>query len=327
MSQAAKQQLVKALGEELNDELTAAQLKKVLSTLVLKLEGFEVESLGSPDSSISFDLLDDFLNAKIIEGKSPKTVERYRYILTKALTKINCPVAMITVMHLRSYMMEERNRGVADSTLEGLRSILRSFFSWLHREGIIPTDPTGNLTTVKCARIVRYPYSDVELEKLKAGCKTVRDKALVCFLLSTGCRVSEVIKLNFTAIDFTGMSCKVLGKGNKERIVYIDNVTAMYLKQYLTQRKDGSDALFASRGGNRLTVAGIQETLRVLGERTGVQNVHPHRFRRTLATNLINRGMPIQEVAHILGHEKLDTTMRYVFIDDVNVKAAYQKYS
>lgn len=327
MSLGAKQQLVKELGEQLSDELTATQLKTVLSTLVRKLEGFEVEAIADPSSSISMDLLKDFLNAKIIEGKSPKTIERYKYILTKALTQINCPATKVTVAHLRAWLMGERTRGVADSTLEGSRSILRSYFSWLHREGIITIDPTANLTTIKCAKIVRMPYSDVEIERLKAGCKSVRDKALVCFLLSTGCRVSEVVGLNFTAVDYTDMSCKVRGKGNKERIVYIDSVTAMYLKQYMAIRKDGTDALFAARGGRRFTAAGIEKLLRELGERTGIQNVHPHRFRRTLATNLINRGMPIQEVAHILGHEKLDTTMRYVFIDDVNVKTAYQKYS
>lgn len=327
MSLGAKQQLVKELGEQLSNELTATQLKTVLSTLARKLEGFDVEAIADPSSSISMDLLNDFLNAKIIEGKSPKTIERYRYILTKALTQINCPATKTTVAHLRAYLMDERSRGIADSTLEGFRSILRSYFSWLHREGIIAIDPTANLTAIKCAKIVRMPYSDVEIERLKAGCKTIRDKALVCFLLSTGCRVSEVVGLNFTAVDYTDMSCKVRGKGNKERIVYIDSVTAMYLKQYIAVRKDGSDALFATRGGKRFTSAGIERLLRVLGERTGIQNVHPHRFRRTLATNLINRGMAIQEVAHILGHEKLDTTMRYVFIDDVNVKTAYQKYS
>ena len=326
MSYASKEQFVKEVRDKISDTITAAQLNTVLAAIARELEGFDLEALPSERTSFSLDILNDFLNAKIIEGKSPKTIERYRYILTKALTKINCPVTKVTVHHLRSYLMDERSRGVADSTLDGCRSILKSFFTWLHREGIIPLDSTANLTAIKCGKVVRFPYSDVEIEKLKAGCKSIRDKALLCFLLSTGCRVSEVIGLNFSAVNFNDMNVKVLGKGNKERMVYIDNVTAMYLKQYLASRKDGSDALFATRLGERFTANGVERMLTALGERTGIKNVHPHRFRRTLATNLINRGMPIQEVAHILGHEKLDTTMRYVYIDDTNVKAAYQKY-
>ena len=223
--------------------------------------------------------------------------------------------------------MAERRRGIADSSLEGTRSIMRSFFSWLQREGLIRIDPTGNLGAVKAPKVVRLPYSDVEIERLKAACATVRDRAIVCFLLSTGCRISEVVGLDRGAINWQDMCCKVYGKGAKERMVYLDTVTAMYLKQYLAERSDDCQALFASRRGDRLTVSGIQAMLRNLGEATGIPNVHPHRFRRTLATRLIDRGMPIQEVAHVLGHEKLDTTMAYVYIDNANVRAAYQKYS
>ena len=327
MSLAAKQQLVRGISGRLADMVTAAQRDAILAMMTEELEGFEVEAVAGSGAAISMDLLDEFLSAKTIEGKSPRTVERYRYTLTRILTEIGVPVSRITVYHLRAYMMQERNRGISDSTLEGYRSIMRSMFTWLHREGLIPSDPTANLGTVKCPKVMRLPYSDVEVERLKAACTTTRDRALVCFLLSTGCRVSEVVGLDRNAINWQEMSCRVFGKGSKERTVYLDSVTAMYLRQYLAERCDDDPALFYSRNHGRLTVNGVQRMLKTLEASTGIPNVHPHRFRRTLATNLIGRGMPIQEVAFILGHEKLDTTMKYVYIDARDVRTAYQKYS
>lgn len=287
-----------------------------------------MESLpGTGINGASLDMLEAFLNAKEIEGKSKGTIERYRYALTRMLTELNAPISRITVFHLRQYLMNERNRGITDSTLNGVRSVMCSFFNWLQREALVQQNPTANLGPIRCPRVVRLPYSDVEIERLKSACESPRDRAIVCFLLSTGCRISEVIALNRNAINWQEMSCKVLGKGNKERIVYLDSVSVMYLKQYLNSRTDTDPALFYSRRGTRLTVAGIQNMLRGLGEAANVENVHPHRFRRTLATRLIDRGMAIQEVAHILGHEKLDTTMRYVYIDNANVRVSYQRHT
>lgn len=327
MSIASKQQLIRGIGAKLADAVTVAQMDRILATLSEELEHYEVEAVHDDSPCVSLDLLDEFLSAKQIEGKSAKTLACYRYRLAGMLREIGTPVSSITVYHLRGYLMAERKRGLADSTLEGIRSILRSFFSWLEREGLIQTDPTANLGAVKVPKVVRLPYSDVEIERLKNACKTVRDRAIVCFLLSTGCRISEVVGLDRSGIDWVRMSCKVFGKGAKERIVYIDTVTAMYLKQYLAERTDTNPALFSSCYGDRLTVVGIQRMLQRLGQATGIPNVHPHRFRRTLATRLIDRGMPIQEVAHVLGHEKLDTTMRYIYIDNTNVQTAYKKYS
>jgi len=223
--------------------------------------------------------------------------------------------------------MAEKERGISNGTLDGIRSTLSSYFGWLQKEGLIEKNPCGNLGTIKCAKVVRQPYSSEDLERLKEGCKTLRDKAIVSFLLSTGCRISEVCGLNRDDIHFDTLECKVLGKGNKERIVYLDAVSAMFVKRYLNGRKDDNPALFVGKFKERLEPGGTRIMLKALERRTGVENIHPHRFRRTLATNLISRGMAIQEVAAILGHERIDTTMKYVCLDKSAVKNSYRKYA
>jgi len=327
MSIAAKQQYIRAVRERLKNVLTVTQWNTILAVMSEEADDFEIEQIERPNGEFSLDLLNAFLEAKLTEGRSPKTISRYRYMLNDILTRINTPIRKITVYHLRSFLISERERGISDSTLNGYRSVLCSFFRWLHTESLIDRNPTANLGAIKCAKLVKMPYSDVEIERLKSACTNSRDVAIVTFLLATGCRISEAVGLNRDAINFANMSCKVFGKGSKERIVYLDAVAAMYLKRYLAERVDDDPALFYSRNHTRITVRGIQNMLCGLERETGIPNVHPHRFRRTLATNLINRGMPIQEVAHVLGHEKIDTTMRYVYIDDTNVCTSYRKYS
>lgn len=268
-----------------------------------------------------------FIDAKSIEGRSKQTLERYKYILNKFFEAENVAVENVTIFHLRNYLSREKERGIKDSTLNGTREIFNAFFGWLYKEGLLKINPCLNLSSIKCSKEIRFPFNDAEIEKLKDHCTSLRDKALICFLLSTGCRVSEVCNLNIDDVNFQKLECKVLGKGNKERIVYLNEVSEMWLKKYLESRNDSSKALFASRRAQRLTPGGIRAKLRTISDNAGVENVHPHRFRRTLATNLINHGMSIQEVAKILGHEKIDTTMTYIYIDQENVKNAYKKFS
>ena len=180
---------------------------------------------------------------------------------------------------------------------------------------------------IKQQKVIRKPFSSVEIERLKQAAESCRDRAVIAFLLSTGCRISEVCALDVLDIDFHRRRVKVLGKGNKERVVYVDDVTVLYLNEYLRERCDAEPALFLGKGSSRMTPGGIRAMLKRLERRSGVENVHPHRFRRTLATNLINHGMPIQEVAAILGHDKIDTTMTYVYIDQTNVEHAYRRYA
>lgn len=325
MSLADKQILLNRIAHDLGDDLTSNQLTAVMSKFAEGISEFDVSYLGE-QADLQTEFLTAFLSAKTIEGKSAKTVERYRYIITRMIRKVGVPVEKINVYHLRAYLAERQSSGISESTLRGERDIFCSFFGWLSREGLLEKNPAGNLTAVKVPKIVRYPFSPVELERLKEACTCERDKALILFLNSSGCRVNEVCTLNRADIDFGGRSCCVLGKGNKERIVFLDDLCLDQLSRYLGSRTDESPALFVGRGSDRLTPGGVRFMLCRLGERSGVEHVHPHRFRRTLATGLIDRGMAIQEVASILGHEKLDTTMKYVHITTDRVHASYNKY-
>ena len=327
MSIAAKQTLLKNVRNQLGSTLTVDQLEVVIGTITTQLDQFEVESVPLESVDIdSNDLLQAFLDTKLIEGRSEKTIEQYRYILTKMFKRINVQVRQVTVFHLRSYLMKLKAEGKSDQTLENERSVFSSFFTWLYNEHLLDENPAANLSPIKCQKKVKVPYSDVDLEKLKEACTCSRDKAILCFLFSTGCRISEVCQLNREDIDFNNKECTVLGKGNKERTVFLDDVTVMLLKRYLYDRMDEYPALFVGKGTDRMTPGGVRRVLKKLEKASGVENVHPHRFRRTLATDLIDHGMPIQEVATILGHEKLDTTMTYVYISKNSVRSSYNKY-
>ena len=328
MSIIAKQYLIKQLSYELGDVLTANDLKTVQDHLNDMLSMYEVEGLeeGKLDGELE-DLLRAFIDAKEIEGRSEKTIAHYQYRINRMMHEINVPIRQITVFHLRRYLMDSKDRGMTDKTIEGVRSVMCSFFGWLFKEGLLPANPCANLAPIKCQKKVRKPYSSVDIERLKECCASDRDRAFIAFALATGCRISEICALNRNSIDFQNRECKVLGKGNKERVVFIDDVTAMLVKRYLDSRTDDSVALFAGKGTDRMTPGGVRARLHKIADVAGVDNVHPHRFRRTLATSLICHGMQIQEVAAILGHDKLDTTMKYVYMDKDNVRNSYRKYA
>lgn len=324
----AKQALMRELRKSLETKMTAADMAAAMDEVSVMLAHYSIERTASEETGHEFDeILDAFLSAKQIEGRSEKTIEHYRFLLQKLRNGVNVPIRDITVYSLRAYLAKEQQRGISDKTLEGTRSVFSSFFGWAQKEGLLPNNPCANLGAIKCAKKVKVPYSDIDIECLKEHCENSRDRALVAFLLSTGCRISEVCGLNRDSIDFRTMECTVLGKGNKERTVFVDEVTAMLVQRYLAERTDLSVALFAGRGSDRMTPGGVRAMLTRVAKEAEVNNVHPHRFRRTLATNLIDRGMKIQDVAAILGHEKLDTTMKYVYIDKNNVKNAYRKYA
>jgi len=326
MSIEAKATLLKAMEHQLSTEITAADMSKVLTALADQLAGYELVQTD-PGVIGADDLLDAYTAAMQIQGRSPKTIERYRYIILRMMEVVRVNTRNITVYHLRQYLAQEKSRGIADSTLEGNRQVFSSYFNWLQREGLITTNPTANLGAIKCQKKIKIIYSDIDIERLKFSCKSLRDRAIVCFLRSTGCRISEMTQLNRNDIDLAALEVTVLGKGNKERTVYLDQVTGMLIKEYIDQRTDDHPALFVGKGTERLKPGGVRYMLRHLAERASVNHVHPHKFRRTLATTLIRHGMPIQEVAAILGHDKLDTTMQYVVLDKSDVKNSYRKYA
>lgn len=328
MSVEAKQIMLKNLEKQLSSEVTASTIDIILKTVADELDSYSLESINTSNVDVaSNDMLDSFLMAKQLEGRSPKTIKRYKYVLTKLLVFVSVPIRSITVYHLRRYLMTLKERGNADLTIENNREVFSSFFNWLQKENLIETNPCANLAPIKCMKKERLPFTNADIEKMKEGCLNIRDKAIICFLLSSGCRVNEVTNLNKDDVNLEKLQCKVLGKGNKERIVYIDDVTALLLGRYLKERTDNLEALFIGKRKERLQPEGIRYMLKTLEKRIDVENIHPHRFRRTLATNLIHRGMPIQEVAKILGHDKIDTTMKYVYIDKEDLKFSYNKFN
>ena len=272
-------------------------------------------------------LLKHFAVVKSLEGIADTTIQRYVRENKKLLDFLNMPLEEIKTNDIRVYIASRRKAGVCNRTLDGIRRCFSSFFGWLQKEEYIMGNPCASLKQIKYRKEIKKPFSAIELEKIRMGCKTKRDLALVSFLYSTGCRVSEVARLNVSDIDFETQEITVLGKGDKERTVYLTDVAKMHLKEYLVERRDFSEALFVGKGSSRLGKSGIEAILKRIEKRTGVKNIHPHRFRRTLATNLLDRGMNIQDVAEILGHADLKTTQIYCFISKSNVKTAYRKYA
>lgn len=270
-----------------------------------------------------------FLIRKRVEGRSDGTIGQYKQHLGRMLQYINKPVKDITEADLFMYIsMYKKQRAVSNVYLDNIRLVFSSFFGWLNNKGYIAKNPAAGLDPIKKEKRIKKPLSDTELEILRRNFIIKRDTALVEFLYSTGVRVSELIALNRQDVDFDSMDAVVYGKGAKERGAYLTAAACMHLKDYLASRTDDNEALFVSIRSphERLTVAGIEEILRRLGRETGIEKVHPHRFRRTMATNILHKGMPIEEIKEILGHVKLDTTLIYCQINKENVKHHHRKY-
>ena len=328
MSLEAKTVFTNRLKTKLADNLTEFQMKKLSEAVTECFFGFnlELETIERHDSD---ELLKTYLNALEIQGRSSKTIKRYEYVIKRMVDAVGIPTQEITIFHLRAYLTKEKERGVSNGTLDGCRQVYSAYFNWLQREGLLNQNPTANLGPIKKTKKVLTTYSEIDIEKLKQQCDNIRDKAIVCFLYSTACRIGEVVKLNRDDIDIHSMECKVLGKGDKERTVYFDAVTGLIIEQYLNEREDDNEALFVSEKAphGRIHPGGVRTMLHALQAKAELEEcVHPHKFRRTRATRLVKHGMPIQEVAAILGHEKLDTTMRYVVLNNNDIKSSYQKY-
>ena len=327
MSIAAKQLMLRDVEKNLGVFLTVEEVRYTMQVLTECLSIFDVEQIEEKCTDAeSGEYLTAFLDAKRVEGRAESTIDQYDYIINRMYEAIGVPIKKISVFHLRSYFAAESARGISNCTLNGVRSVIVGYFNWLQKEGLLTHNPTINLNPIKDTKKVLLPYTAVDIEKLKEACKTNRNKAIISILLSTGCRIGEICRLNRTDINFATKEIIVLGKGKKERTVFIDDVTSMLLQRYLSERNDCYEALFIGKGSKRLTQSGIRKMLHAVANIANVENTHPHRFRRTLATNLNHHGMPIQEVAALLGHEKLDTTMKYVYINKSNIKNSYNKY-
>jgi len=304
-------------------------LKEVLYCV---LAGFEIAKKSTELQRIDDSWEEElraFLVRKRVEGRSERTLEQYHLHLRRMLQYINKPVAEIKGTDLFAYIsMYKKQRNVSNVYLDNIRLVCSSFFGWLANKGYISGNPAAGLDPIKKEKRIKKPLSDTELEVLRRKCTVERDIALIECLYSTGVRVSELISLNRDDIDFDNMRVIVYGKGAKERETYLTAAACMHLKEYLDSRTDDNEALFVSlrEPHERLTVSGVEEILRKLGESTGIPKVHPHRFRRTMATNILNKGMPIEEVKEILGHVKLDTTLIYCQVNKENVRHNHRKY-
>lgn len=314
------------LEKRLSAEIPADALSKVIIAVSDVMENYQMVMIPSFDQEKD-DCLNAFLTARTIECRSQKTLDRYRYIIGRLMDFVKLPTRRITVHHIRAYLSAEKARGIADSTLEGYRQIFSGYFNWLQRESLIDRNPTANLGTIKCAKKEKKIYSAIDFEKMNRCCNSTRDLAIINFLSSTGCRVSEMTGLNRDDVNLQSLECAVHGKGNKVRTVYLSDVAGMLLREYLADRKDDHSALFYSKKGNRLAPGSVRYALKQIAMRSNVEHVHPHKFRRTLATNLARHGMPIQEVANILGHENIDTTMQYVVLNKEDTKSSYRRYA
>lgn len=320
------QSVMQALSGKADDDT----INLVQDVLLMQLNNYEVQERCT-EVAIRNDsaqgLLKRFLATKRVEGTADSTLQRYAEINGALLQFLGKSLAEITTYDIRFYLSLRRQIGkVSNRTLDGMRRCYSSFFGWLAAEGLIPYNPCAALAQIKSRKVVKKPYSAADMERMREACGNIRDLALVDFLYCTGCRVSEVSRLDISDIDFERMECVVLGKGNKERKVYLTEVAAMHLQEYLKTRKDASEALFVGKG-KRLKKSGIETIIKKLGKTAGVGNAHPHRYRRTLATNLLDRGMNIQDVATILGHADLKTTQVYCYISQANVRAAYCKFA
>ena len=325
-----KQELMTEVIQQMLPYLDNAQLKQLNQVMARTLFHYEVicsEKKHVKDDSN--DLIEMFLSAKRIEGCSEKTLKYYKTTIDTMVSSLQKNVCHILTDDLRTYLTEYQSRKQSSRvTIDNIRRILSSFFSWLEDEDYIIKSPVRRIHKVKTASNIKETYSDEDLEKMRDNCKELRDLAMIDMLASTGMRVGEMVLLNRDDLNFTERECVVFGKGDKERIVYFDARAKLHLKNYLDSRTDNNPALFVTLKcpHERIQIGGIENRLREIGKRLNIPKVHPHKFRRTLATMAIDKGMPIEQLQRLLGHQRIDTTLQYAMVKQSNVKTAHRKY-
>ena len=324
-----KQNLITDVVQEMLPYLNNAQMEKLQEALVYTLFKYEVTKCEKEKELSEQNLVELFLAAKRIEGCSEKSLKYYESTIMALLDDLKKDVKYIVTDDIRTYLTEYQARKQSSRvTIDNIRRILSSFFSWLEDEDYILKSPVRRIHKVKTGTNIKETYSDEALELMRDSCTEIRDLAMIEMLASTGMRVGEMVLLNREDINFNERECVVFGKGDKERIVYFDARTKIHLQDYLQNRTDDNPALFVSLQApyNRMNIGGIEVRLRKLGNRLGLTKVHPHKFRRTLATMAIDKGMPIEQLQQLLGHKRIDTTLQYAMVKQSNVKIAHRKY-
>ena len=324
-----KQKLINDVIRGMLPFLNNAQSERLQDVLIHALWRYEVHETTDEKNREEQDLLTLFLSAKRVEGCSEKSLRYYQATIKAMLSELDKDVKEIVTEDIREYLTNyQKRRNLSRVTIDNIRRILSSFFSWLEDEDYILKSPARRIHKVKTASNIKETYSDETLELMRDSCAEIRDLAMIDLLASTGMRVGEMVLLNRDDIDFNERECVVFGKGDKERMVYFDARTKLHLSCYLNSRTDNDPALFVSLKAphKRLSIGGIETRLRELGKHLGVPKVHPHKFRRTLATMAIDKGMPIEQLQQLLGHKRIDTTLQYAMVKQSNVKLAHRKY-
>ncbi len=325
-----KQQIISKVMQQMLSHLDNAQMQQLQKALENTLFGCEITAqTEKKDADDNPKLIDAFVSAKRIEGCSEKTLKYYRTTIETMVSSTDKGIRHIQTEDLRSYLTDYQNRNQSSRvTIDNIRRILSSFFSWLEDEDYILKSPVRRIHKVKTATNIKETYTDEDLEKMRDSCTELRDLAIIDMLASTGMRIGEMVLLNKADINFNERECVVFGKGDKERIVYFDARTKIHLQNYIDSRTDDNPALFVTLRSphERIKIGGIESRLRTMGKLLDIQKVHPHKFRRTLATMAIDKGMPIEQLQQLLGHKRIDTTLQYAMVKQSNVKLAHKKY-
>ena len=325
-----KEQIINDVIQAMLHHLNNQQLECLKKALEEALDGKQIQK-GDVKENVeqNKDYVNKFISAKRIEGCSEKTLFYYENTISAMLSSINKNIKHIVTDDLRIYLTEyQKKNEISKVTLDNIRRILSSFFSWLEDEDYILKSPARRIHKVKATLCIKNTYSDEEIELMRDVCQNERDLAIIDMLASTGMRVGEMVNLKRSDIDFQERECVVLGKGDKQRTVYFDARTKIHLQKYLDTRNDDNDVLFVSLRDKSKTlgIGGIENLIRNLGKDAGINKAHPHKFRRTLATGAIDKGMPIEQVQQLLGHKRIDTTLMYAMVKQSNVKASHRKY-
>ena len=310
--------------KEMSDILDISQMKKLQEVLIQNL----INQNRRKDNISNFQYLKMFLEAKNIEGCSIRTLKYYQITIEKLLNYMNFPIREITTDQIRSFLSNYQQRNNCSRvTLDSVRRNISSFFTWLEEEDYIIKSPMRRIHKIKTKQQVKETISDESIEIIRDSCKCVRDLAIIDLLYSTGIRVGELVNLNLDNVNFESRECLVYGKGDKERIVYFDAKTKLHLLKYIKSRKDDNPALFVTLDcpHERLKISGVEIRIRQIGRNLKLPRLHPHKFRRTMATRAIDKGMPIEQIQKILGHSQIDTTMQYAIVNQNNVKCSHQK--
>ena len=324
-----KEKVIKEIEQKMASILNNEQKEKLKEVLLYTFYNIEVTSIKDELVEDTTDYAKMFIAAKRIEGCSERTLNYYETTIKTMVEKLSKKVNSIETEDLRNYLSEyQAKNNCSKVTIDNVRRILSSFFAWLEDEDYIMKSPVRRIHKVKATQTVKETYTDEELEEMRDACIEIRDLAMVDFLASTGVRVGELVNLDRVDIDMQERSCVVLGKGGKEREVYFDARTKIHLQNYLNSRIDNNPALFVSllRPYDRLKISGVEIRLRELGKRITIKKIHPHKFRRTMATKAIDKGMPIEQVQVLLGHRKIDTTLQYAMVNQNNVRNSHKRF-